>query len=559
MPMEPVAEKGESVRQALAGHASHPSLHKGHHGHNSSETRLTQSWAGSDWIQRGGSEPNLWPLSRSFTTAFDNDDDFNASRTFGGIERRPRNLRLPNAEERAVLSSFSQCYQAEHALKPHVVAFVNSRSGGQTGQLLMRTLTDSIGKQENDALAFTGEVCDLSLPEEPMRTIEALADVGAARCPQHRLLICGGDGTVTWILTALEQCKALEGKLHLLPVAIVPLGTGNDLARSLGWSHKLRSVSDILMYLQWVIQATPVLLDQWRLVIRPHEKLPDEHKLQTPGSHPQLVENREFSKKLLGDIADALEGEDPNASCEDIYVGFWQNYFSIGLDAKITNHVDLCRSRTACGQACFRRGCGKLCYAWQGVEHSCFSRLLTRSLQELRLAPEATDPSDGGPAAELLGIDPPLQRQRIQGGRGRIRQMMLVNINSYGAGLDVLPRKGSTDKQFTPNDGALEVFGVRNALTTLCVFARIAKPAYLASAGRVAFRLSKGECMQMDGEPWLLHVGCDVLVEPHRKLTMLLAPPDAPFWRGHISRRYWVAPESVSEYAQRAENQNAGR
>ena len=46
---------------------------------------------------------------------------------------------------------------------------------------------------------------------------------------QLRILVCGGDGTVGWILSVLDELKLK------VSVAVLPLGTGNDLARSFGW------------------------------------------------------------------------------------------------------------------------------------------------------------------------------------------------------------------------------------------------------------------------------------------------------------------------------------
>merc|ERR1719261_1372015 len=123
-----------------------------------------------------------------------------------------------------------------------------------------------MGTQADGNENCTGQVCDLSMQDEPEGTLEALADALDPSFPL-KLLVCGGDGTVTWILTALEQCQRRKGKLHLLPVAVVPLGTGNDLARSLGWGGKMRAVGDIVEYLRLVIEATPVDLDQWRVLL----------------------------------------------------------------------------------------------------------------------------------------------------------------------------------------------------------------------------------------------------------------------------------------------------
>ena len=50
------------------------------------------------------------------------------------------------------------------------------------------------------------------------------------KVPNVKLLACGGDGTVGWLLSVLDKVQ-----IDPLPaVSVLPLGTGNDLSRSLG-------------------------------------------------------------------------------------------------------------------------------------------------------------------------------------------------------------------------------------------------------------------------------------------------------------------------------------
>ena len=46
-----------------------------------------------------------------------------------------------------------------------------------------------------------------------------------------RVLVCGGDGSIGWVLTEMDKLN-----LHRKAVVgVLPLGTGNDLSQVLGW------------------------------------------------------------------------------------------------------------------------------------------------------------------------------------------------------------------------------------------------------------------------------------------------------------------------------------
>ncbi len=52
--------------------------------------------------------------------------------------------------------------------------------------------------------------------------------------PVVRVVVCGGDGSVGWVLSRLAD----EG-LARVPVAVIPVGTGNDMSNVLGWGYKV--------------------------------------------------------------------------------------------------------------------------------------------------------------------------------------------------------------------------------------------------------------------------------------------------------------------------------
>ncbi|CAE7501149.1 mycC [Symbiodinium sp. CCMP2456] len=257
-----------------------------------------------------------------------------------------------------------------------------------------------------------------------------------------RFLVCGGDGTVTWVLHELEACK--EENRHLFTtqneepaVGVVPAGTGNDLARSLGWGPKLKSVAALVGYVQWALAADIVPLDQWQVTLT--------------FSQGDLVANHVTDLRVPPAFREKLSS--PEKRC---FEGYFQNYFSIGMDASVTYGVE--RARKSClGRLCFLFGCGKVCYGVQAHRlQCCCSPALSLQDGKVQLRTSTSPP----PAATTPWVSHEVERTR---------QITLLNINSYGSGRVVLNHDDLLDT--SPSDQLLELVTVRNACSFGCVMA----------------------------------------------------------------------------------------
>ena len=91
-----------------------------------------------------------------------------------------------------------------------------------------------------------------------------------------RILACGGDGTAGWVMSKLEELRGQFGNEQTIfntvwqklpSIAVLPLGTGNDLARVMGMGGGY-SGGSLKSILEQIPSLQPTKLDRWKMSIQ---------------------------------------------------------------------------------------------------------------------------------------------------------------------------------------------------------------------------------------------------------------------------------------------------
>ncbi|XP_020662730.3 diacylglycerol kinase theta isoform X1 [Pogona vitticeps] len=326
-----------------------------------------------------------------------------------------------------------------------LLVFVNPKSGGLKGRDLLHSFRKLLNPHQVFELTNGG----------PLPGFHAFSQI-----PNFRILVCGGDGTVGWVLGALEEVR------HKLvcsepSVAILPLGTGNDLGRVLRWGAGY-SGEDPYTILISVDEADDILMDRWTILLDAQEALESSENGVLEPEPPKIVQ--------------------------------MNNYCGLGIDAELS--LGFHHAREEEPDKFNSRFHNKGVYVRVGLQKISHTRNLHKEIK--------------------------LQVDQHEVELPHIEGLIFINIPSWGSGADLWG--SDNDNRFEKpriDDGLLEVVGVTGVVHMGQVQGGLRSGIRIAQGSYFRVTLRKPIPVQIDGEPWIQPPGQIIISAAGPKVHML--------------------------------------
>jgi diacylglycerol kinase (ATP) len=286
-----------------------------------------------------------------------------------------------------------------------------------------------------------------------------------------RVVACGGDGTLNWILGVITS---LPFK-HVPAVGIIPLGTGNDAARHFNWGHKFLGAETVLRDLRYVPQASVTSWDRWHLAITNETALSESVAAEYPNSVSALTVDS--TPTLYNETK--IEEKGSVEANKQFQVQF-NNYLSVGVDGQIMtefhHHREGCRECYCC------RCCTQGWFGYFGFKNLICCKAVQMELSLMARLPGSTDWTD-------IPIPP------------GIRGVVVLNLQSYAGGRNIW---GNHPSEHEPraDDGLIEIIGIESSFHLSCMVLECRTAVRIGQFAEIKLTSARDCYVQIDGEPW---------------------------------------------------------
>ncbi|XP_064319624.1 diacylglycerol kinase delta-like isoform X3 [Phalacrocorax carbo] len=173
-----------------------------------------------------------------------------------------------------------------------LLAFVNSKSGDNQGVKFLRKFKQFLNPAQVFDLMNGG-------PHLGLRLFQKFST--------FRILVCGGDGSVGWVLSEIDAL----GLHKQCQLGVLPLGTGNDLARVLGWGSLCDDDTQLLQILEKLERATTKMLDRWSVLTyeAPKQSPPSLKEEEENGDSNIQAQISHYADSVAFHLAKILESD----------------------------------------------------------------------------------------------------------------------------------------------------------------------------------------------------------------------------------------------------------